>query len=93
MQSNKRLTEKSINQPTLPKVNQRLPPKSIPQKVEHLEKAVERLSQGTGNPELQKLLLQEIQGIKAELREIKQQIGIAPSNEKRHAHMHSDEEI
>lgn len=47
--------------------------------MEHLEKVVEKLSKGTGNPELQKLLLDEIKGIKSELREIKQQIGLNPN--------------
>jgi hypothetical protein len=41
------------------------PQKTIPQKVEHLEKAVEKLSKGTGNPDLQRQLLEEIKSIKS----------------------------
>lgn len=52
----------------MPKPPSRPAAKTIPQKVEHLEKAVEKLAKGTGNPDLQKLLLEEIMGIKSELR-------------------------
>lgn len=57
--------------------------KSIPQKVEQLEKAVERLAKGNTHPDIQRVLLQEIQGIKSELKEIKQQIGLSPSQQSR----------
>jgi protein subunit release factor A len=82
VQSSKRLSEKNTNQPTLPKIPSKNGNRTIPQKVEQLEKAVDRLSKGTNQPELQRMLLQEIQGIKSELKEIKQQIGLSPQQPK-----------
>lgn len=55
--------------------------------MEQLEKVVERLAKGSNPPELQRLLLQEIQGIKSELKEIKQQIGIG------HVEHHGKKEV
>ena len=40
LQNQKQLAEKSTNQPSLPKIPPKGPSKSIPQKVEHLEKAI-----------------------------------------------------
>ena len=49
--------------------------------MERLEKAVEKLSGGVGDTSIQGLLLEEIRGIKSELREIKAQIGLSPKKE------------
>ena len=81
----KKLSEKSTNQPSLPKI----PPKggqnkSIPQKVEQLEKAVDKLNKGVGQPDMQRMLLQQIQGIKSELREIKKQIGLGEGSNRKY---------
>ena len=40
LQNQKQLAEKSTNQPSLPKIPSKGTNKSIPQKVEHLEKAI-----------------------------------------------------
>ena len=93
--STKKLTEKQINQPSLPRINTKHANGTIPQKVERLEKAVDKLSQVKDQPEIQKLLLREIQGIKSELKEIKQQIGISPSQHKKSKYQkpESEEEV
>ena len=88
--SKKHLTEKNINQPTIPKLPRVQPNKTIPQKVEQLEKAVEKLSVGTNQPEMQRMLLEEIKGIKSELREIKQQIGLTSSPPRQNVNYQQD---
>lgn len=65
LQSNKQLKDKNTNEPSTLKMPPKSSNKTIPQKVEHLEKAVERLSKGNNHPDLQRVLLQEIQGIKS----------------------------
>ena len=55
--SKKHLTEKNINQTNVPKLPRVQPNKSIPQKVEQLEKAIEKFSVGSTQPEMQRMLL------------------------------------
>jgi hypothetical protein len=50
IQSKKKLTEKHINQPILPKIPSKANNKTIPQKVEMLEKVVEKMSLGNNPP-------------------------------------------
>lgn len=83
LQSNKHLKDKNINEPSLAKPPPKQASKTIPQKVEQLERAVDRLSRGGNHPDIQRVLLQEIQGIKSELKQIKQQIGLSPSQQSR----------
>jgi hypothetical protein len=65
LQSNKQLKDKNTNEPSTGKMPPKSNNKTIPQKVEQLEKAVERLAKGNTHPDIQKVLLQEIQGIKS----------------------------
>lgn len=65
LQSNKQLKDKNTNEPSTVKMPPKSNNKTIPQKVEQLEKAVERLAKGNTHPDIQKVLIQEIQGIKS----------------------------
>lgn len=65
---------------------------SIPEKVQKLEKNIERLQENALKPELQELLIQEIKGIKSELKEIKYHIGMNGASEPPRRSVQGEEE-